>query len=52
MGLDLLLRKEPDHPFMELNPEPVNTAMDMKAREMVVVGFFIHIIFRHMLYMC
>lgn len=40
MGRDLLLRKVPDHPFMELSPEPVNTAMDMKARKMVVAGFF------------
>lgn len=39
MGPDLLLRKEPDHQFMELSPEPVNTATDMKARKMVVFSF-------------
>lgn len=43
MGRDLLLHKEPDHPFMELSPEPVNTAMATKARKMVVVGFFLYI---------
>lgn len=37
MGPDPLLRK--DHQFTELNPEPVNTAMDMKARKMVVDVF-------------
>lgn len=36
---DPLLRKERDHQFMELSPDPVNTAMDMKARKMVVDGF-------------
>lgn len=39
MGPDPLLRKERDHQFTELNPEAVTTAMDMKARKMVVEGF-------------
>lgn len=42
MGPDLLLHKEPDHQFMELSPEPVNTAMDMKAKKMVVCSFYIY----------
>lgn len=41
MGPDLLLLKEPDHQFMELSPEPVNTATDTKARKMVVFSFHI-----------
>lgn len=38
MGPDLLLCKEPDHQFM-LSPEPASTAMDTKARNMVVFSF-------------
>lgn len=41
MGPNLLLLKEPDHQFMELSPEPVNTATDTKARKMVVFSFHI-----------
>lgn len=41
MGPDLLLLKEPDHQFMELSPEPANTATDTKARKMVVFSFHI-----------
>lgn len=47
MEPDLLLRKEPDHQFMELSPEPVNTATDMKARKMVAFSFHIQPIYKH-----
>lgn len=41
MGPVLQLRKEPDPQFMEISPEPVNTATDMIARKMVVFSFHI-----------
>lgn len=50
MGPDLLLRKEPDHQYMELSPEPVNTVTGMKARKMVV--FCIHIFLNIYLKLC